>query len=121
MHGARQLLGRFFRGDADGFASAHVFYSEIDEGRGHLSPVAEFQGALSEAASGHHGDGVGGAAVDFDEGDEALAVFFITARVLDAQLFEAQHGQAHAQDLPRAEMAVGSFGFAKVVVEGEHF
>src|SRR5258708_3533391 len=105
MNGARQRFGRFFGGDADGFAGAYVFYSQIDEGCGHLSPVAEFQGALSEAASGDHGDGVGGAAVDFDEGDEALAVFFITARILDAQLLEAQHGQAHAEYLPGTEMA----------------
>ncbi len=81
------------------------------KGRGHLSPVAEFQGALAETASGDHGDGVGGAAVDFDEGDEALAVF--SARVFDAQFVEAQHGQAHAQHLPGAEMAVGLFGFAE--------
>ena len=37
MHAARQCLGRFFRGDADGFASTHV-----DKGRSHLSPVAKF-------------------------------------------------------------------------------
>jgi hypothetical protein len=55
---------------------------EIDEGGGHFSPVAEFQGALAETASGDDGDGVGGAAVDFYEGDEALAVF--AARVFDA-------------------------------------
>ena len=78
MHLASQRFGRFFGGDADGFAGA-----DVDEGGGHLSPVAKFQGALAEAASGDDGDGVGGAAVDFDEGDQALAVF--TARVFDAE------------------------------------
>src|ERR1700738_2685664 len=82
MHRARQRLGRFFRGDADGFAGA-----QVDEGRGHLSPVAKFQGALSETASGDDGDGVGGAAVDFDERDQTLAIF--SARVFDAQLLES--------------------------------
>src|SRR6266849_3658309 len=113
MHGARQRLGRFFCGDADGFAGAHV-----DERRGHLSPVAEFQGALSETASGDHGYGVGCAAVDFYERDQTFPVF--TARVFDTQLLESQHGQAHAQHLSGAQMAVGVFGFAKIFVEGEH-
>ena len=102
---ARQRLGRFFGGDADGFAGF-----EIHEGGGHLSPVAEFQGALAETASGDYADGVGGAAVDFYEGDQALAVF--AAWVFDAEFGQAQHGQADAQDLSGAEMAVSDFGFA---------
>ncbi len=92
--------------------------AQINEGRGHLSPVAKFQGALSETASGDHGDGVGGAAVDFDERDQTLAIF--SARVFDAQLLQSQHGQAHAENLAGAEMAVGEFGFAKIIVEGKH-
>jgi hypothetical protein len=84
MHFARQLLGRFFGGYSDGFAGAHVSYSHINEGRGHLSPVAKFQGALAQAASGHHGYGVGGTAVDLYERYQALAVF--AARIFYAQL-----------------------------------
>jgi hypothetical protein len=123
MHRPRQRLGRFFGGDADGFAGAYVFYAqifyaEINEGRGHLSPVAKFQGALAETASGDYGYGVGGAAVDFYERHQAFAIF--TARVVDAQLLESQHRQAHAEHLSGAEMAVGDFGFAKIFVEGKH-
>ena len=94
--------------------------AHVNEGRGHLSPVAKFQSALSETASGDQGYGVGGAAVDFDERDQTFAIFFIAARVFDAQFLESDHGQAHAQYLPRAEMAVGDFGFAEVIVKGEH-
>ena len=86
MHLASQRFRRFFRGDADRFAGVHVH-----ECGGHFAPVAEFQGALAEAASGDHGDRVGGAAVDFDECDEALAVF--AARIVDAELLQAEHGE----------------------------
>jgi len=57
--------------------------AEVDEGGGHFAPVAEFESAFDEATSGNDGDGIGRAAVDFDEGHEALAVF--AARVVDAE------------------------------------
>ena len=79
MHGARQGLRRLGGGNANGFAG-----TDVDEGGGHLAPVAELEGALAEAAAGDDADGVGGAAVDFDEGDEAFAV--VAARVVDASL-----------------------------------
>ena len=41
---------------------------------------------------------------------------FIPRGSVNAQLLEAQHGQAHAQHLPGAEMAVGTFGFAEIIV-----
>ena len=85
---------------------------EINESGGHFSPVAEFEGALAEAASGDYRDGVGGAAVDFDESYEALAVFFVAARVFYAELGQAEHGHADAEDLAGAKVAVGEFGFA---------
>src|SRR5260370_4280890 len=94
----------------------------MDEGGGHLAPVAELDGALAKAASGDDGDGVGGAAVDFDEGDEALAVLWIDDAfgVVDAEAFAAEHGQADAEDLTSAEMAVGGFSFVEEGVEGLH-
>ena len=85
--------------------------AEVEEGRGHLAPVAEFQGSLTEAAAGYHGYGVGGAPVDLDEGDQALAVCALG--VVDAEAFAAEHGHAHAEDLARAEVTVGYFGFAE--------
>ena len=86
---------------------------EIDEGRGHLAPVAELERALAQPAAGHHADRVGGAAVDLDKGDQALAI--AAARLLDAQASAAQHRHAHTQDLSRAKMAVGDFGLAAEV------
>ena len=76
---AGALLGGFERGDANGFVGGGVVRLgrgriEIDEGGGHLSPVAKLQRALAEAAAGDDGDGIGGAAVDLDEGDETFAV-----------------------------------------------
>ena len=88
---------------------------EIDEGSGHFAPVAEFQGAFAEAAPGDHADGVGGAAVDLDEGDEALAVG--TERIFDTESFEAEEGHAHAEDLAGAYVAVGGFGALKEALE----
>ena len=124
---AGALLGGFEGGDADGFVDGGVALwrerrSQIDEGGGHLAPVAELDGALAEAAAGDDGDGVGGAAVDLDEGDEALAVFGIDEAfgVVDAEALAAEHGHADAEDLAGAEVAVGDFGFAEEGVEGLH-
>ncbi len=124
---AGALLGGFEGGDADGFVDGGVALrwerrSQVDEGGGHLAPVAELDGALAEAAAGDDGDGVGGAAVDLDEGDEALAVFRIDEAfgVVDAEALAAEHGQADAEDLAGAEVAVSDFGFAEESVEGLH-
>src|SRR5260370_11965080 len=94
----------------------------MDEGGGHVGAVAELDGALAKAAGGDDGDGVGGAAVDLDEGDEALTVFGIDEAfgVVDAEALAAEHGQADAEDLTGAEMAVGGFSFAEEGVEGLH-
>jgi hypothetical protein len=97
---------------------------EVDEGGGHLAEVAVLEGSLAETAAGDYCDCVGGAAVDFDEGDEALAVGvegavgeMAGAGVVDAETREGEHGHADAEDLAGAEMAVGDFGFVKERVE----
>jgi len=113
MQPAGERFGRFFCGYADGFAVGHVH-----EGGSDFSPVAEFQGTLAEAASGDDGYGVGGAAVDLYERDEALAVSAV--RIVDAEFLKAQHGKTHAEDLAGAEVAVGFLGIAEVFVEGFH-
>ncbi len=101
------------------------FGVEVDEGGGHLAEVAEFEGAFADAGGGDDADGVGGAAVDFDEDDEALAVGVepavgegALAGVLDAEAREGEHGHADAEDLAGAEVAVGNFGVVEKVVEG---
>ena len=91
---------------------------EIDKGCCHLAPVAKFECALAQPATGDDADGIGGAAVDFDEGDQSLAV--PPARVLDAQAGTSQHCQANAQDLTRAEMSMGDFGFFEKIFESWH-
>src|SRR5712692_1957405 len=113
VHLACESLGRLFRRDANRLSGA-----DVHEGGGDLAPVAELQGALAEAATGDDGDGVGGAAVNLHKSDQTLAVF--TARIVDAQPGQAEHGQAHTQDLSGAEMAVGLFGVAEIFVEGFH-
>src|SRR5260370_42046387 len=94
----------------------------MDEGGGHVGAVAELDGALAKAAGGDDGDGVGGAAVDFDEGDEALAVLWIDEAfgVVDAEALAAEHGQADAEDLTGAKRAGGDFGFVEEGGEGVH-
>ncbi len=88
---------------------------QVNEGSGDLAPVAKLEGALAQAASGDDADGIGGAAIDLDEGDEPLAVFAVG--IVDAQQFEAAHGQANAQHLSGAQMSVGHFGVAQQFVE----
>jgi hypothetical protein len=136
---AGALPGGFEGGDADGFVDGGVVLrgegwvywrsqgwgyrrSQIDEGGGHLAPVAEFDGALAEAAASDDGDGVGGAAVDLDEGDEALAVLWSheAAGVVDAEAKAAEDGQADTEDLAGAEVSMGCFGFAEEGFEGLH-
>jgi len=124
---AGALLGGFEGGDADGFVDGGVVLGgerrgEVDEGGGHFAPVAEFDGALAEAAAGDDGDSVGGAAIDFDEGDEALAVFRVdeTLGVVDAEALATQHRESDAEDLTGAEVAVGDFGLMEESVEGLH-
>jgi len=121
---AGALLGGFEGGDADAFVRGGAIVEwiqgevQIDEGGGHLPPVAEFESTLAEAAAGDDGDGVGGAAIDFDEGDETLAVG--GAGLGDAEALAAEHGEADAEDLAGAEVAVGELGLAEEVVEGLH-
>ena len=96
------LLGRFFGGDADCASGL-----QIAEGGGDFSPVAEFQGAFAEAAIGNECDGVGDAAVDFSEGDDAFA---FGDGIGDAEFAKAVKGEADAEDLSGTEMAVGDGG-----------
>jgi len=97
---------------------------KVDEGGGHLAEVAELEGTLAHAAGGDDGDGVSGAAIDFDDGDEALAVGvegavgeMAGARVVNVEPVKGEHGHADAEDLAGAEMAVGDFGFVEERVE----
>ena len=120
---ASALLGGFKRGDANAFVGGRVVHGverclEIDEGGRHLSPVAELQRPFSEAASGDYGDGIGGAAIDLDEGYEALALR--GAGLGDPQPLAAEHGKANSQNLSGAEMAVRQLGLMKEVVKGLH-
>ncbi len=105
------LLGRFFSGDADGAAGL-----QIAKRGGDFAPVAELQRALAEAAVGDEGYCVGDAAVDFDVGDDAFAF----GDGVEAELANAQHGQAHTQHLTRAEVAVGDGGEFEIFGQGLH-
>ena len=75
---ARKIPRILERDDANARAGG-----EIDEGCGHLSPVAEFERALSQSAAGDHADRVRGAAVDLDIRNEPLAVG--AKRIFDAK------------------------------------
>ena len=65
---------------------------------------------MAQSAAGDDGDGVGGAAIDLDEGNEALAVGAF--RSVNTEALAAEHCHAHAEDLTGAEMAVGNLSFA---------
>lgn len=116
---ARSLLGRFKRSDADALVGEGAVFKwcqgrvEVNKGRGHLSPVAELESTLAKAASGYHRDGVGGATVDLDEGDEALAIG--GARFGDTKPLTPEHSEADTEDLSGAEVAVGEFGLVEEI------
>src|SRR5436305_9967939 len=113
MHLAGEGFGRFLGGDADCFTGANVH-----KRRCHLAPVATFQRALSQATAGHDGYRIRSAAVDFDKSDKPLAV--PSVRIVDAKVFQAEHGQADSEYLARTKVAVSQFGIPKIFVEGFH-
>ena len=96
---AGRLLGGFFCRHADGATGLQIHKSGRD-----FAPVAKFQRALAKPAVGHHRNGIGDAAVNLHVGHQALAP---ALGVVDAQFAQAQHGQAYAENLARAQMAVG--------------
>jgi hypothetical protein len=123
---ASAFLGGFESYDAESFVVVGVaeFLVEVDEGGGHLAEVAKLEGSLADAATGDDSDGVGGTAIDFYEGDEALAVGvegavgeMAGAGVVEVEAVEGEHGHADAEDLAGAEMAVGLFGVVEQLVK----
>jgi hypothetical protein len=113
MHLAGESFRGFFRRDTDCFAAVY-----IHECSRNFAPVAEFQGTFTQTTSGDDGDRVRGAAVDFDEGDEALSVFPVG--VVNAKFLQPEHGKADSKDLAGAEMAVSLRSVKKIFVEGFH-
>ena len=112
-HFVGAFFGIFASDDADG-ASAF----KIDERGRHFSPVEKFKSALAETAIGDESDGVCHAPIDFDVRDDALA---FADGIFDAEFAEAEHGEANAEDLAGADVAVGDGGVFEVLVEGFHF
>ncbi len=112
-----QSAGELFRGLAGGDTEGTIA-GQIDEGGGHLAPVAEFESALTETAPGDDPDRVGSAAVDLDEGDQALAV--AATGLVDAETPAAEHSHTDAENLPGAEVTVRGFGHGQQIVEGFH-
>ena len=91
---SRQFAGIFEGDDADGPAGG-----EINKGGGHFAPVAKLECALAQAAARDQSDGVGGAAVDFDVGNETLAIGSLRT-ALEAQAAKPEQRHAHTENLP---------------------
>ena len=91
---------------------------DVDKRRRHFSPVAEFQGAFAQTAASDDGDGIGRAAVDFDKGEQTLAIFPV--RVFNSKLVETEHRHANTEHLSGTQVSVSQFGVAQVFVEGLH-
>jgi len=91
---------------------------EVDESGGDFCPQSRnFRARFAEAAVGDERDGVGNAPVDLHVGNNALA---IGDGIVDAEFLQAEHGQAHAEDLARAEVPVGDGGEIEVFSESLH-
>jgi hypothetical protein len=120
---ASTLLGRLERGNTKGPENRNIALRcqgrrEVDKCCGHLPPVAKFDGALAQAASGDDGNRIGGATVDLYERHKALAVG--TLGICDTKPFATQHGHADAENLAGAKVAVGDLGFAEKGVKRLH-
>jgi hypothetical protein len=122
-------FGAFESDDPEAFVVVAVeLCVEVDEGCGHLAEVTQLERALAYTAAGDYADGVGGAAVDLNEGDEAFTVgveiaVCIVARtwIVDSEAREREHGHADTKNLSGAEMSVGDLGVVeKVVKRGRH-
>jgi hypothetical protein len=99
------------------------FAAEVDAfaaGGCDFSPVTELQRALAQSTASNNGDGVGGAAVNLNKCNQALAVFLVALRIVDAQLLQAKHRHAHAEHLPGTEVPVCLLGIAEIFVERFH-
>jgi hypothetical protein len=110
MKFARLRLRRFPGSNAD-----RAMSFDIHKGRCHLAPVAKLERALAQPASGDDANGIGSATIDFDEGDQALAI--TSPWLLQAEAAAPEHCQTDTQNLPSAEMSVGNPGFLEKIIE----
>jgi hypothetical protein len=110
MHLLRQYLGAFGRRDADCFAGF-----EVDKSRGDFSPIAKFEGALTQSAAGDDSDGIGHTAVNLNEGNQALAI--LAVGIVKAEQLEAKHGHANAEYLAGAQVSMGYFRITQKFVK----
>ena len=111
-HFAGGLLGGFFRGDANGAARL-----QIHKRSGDFAPVAEFQRALAQPTMGHNRHGIGDAAVDLNVGDQPLA---FGDGIVDSEFPQAEHRQAHAENLPGAGVAMRLCGKFEILGKTFH-
>ena len=91
-------------------------FAQIAESRSYFPEIAKFQGSLSQAAAGHHRDSIGHAAIDLDEGHQALSV---GARgVIQGEHAQTIKGHPQAQNLPGAQVSVGLLRQLFVLFQG---
>src|SRR5690242_4373933 len=107
----------FFTGIIARHDTHRPFRFEIDKSGRNFSVIEVFQRPLTQAASRNQAHGVCCATVNFNKGQQAFAV---PDRVLDPQFLEAQHSHSHAQDLPRAHMAVVAGCQAEIFLKRFH-
>src|SRR5215470_17037039 len=113
MHLLSKGFGRLFRGHPHCAAAV-----DVNKCRCHLAPVSEFECALAQAATRHHTNRVGRAAVNLNKGDQPLAVR--ASRIVDPQLLEAKHRHAYTENLPGTQMSVSLLGFPEIFIERFH-
>jgi hypothetical protein len=105
-----KIAGIFKRDNAYALAGR-----KIDKRGGHLSPVAELQSALTEPTTGDGADGVGGAAIDLNEGNKPLSI--CAERIGDAQRIKSENSHAHTQNLAGTHMPMRNFGLLQQCFE----
>src|SRR6185503_16799316 len=113
VHAFGQGFGRFTGGHAHGLAGFH-----INKSRCHLAPIAKLESTLAQPAAGNHHHGICGATVDFNKGDDALAVFALW--VFQAKFLQAKHGHANTKDLSGTKMTVRYGGVIQISLERLH-
>ena len=106
------LFGGFLGGDANGASGL-----QVTKGGGDFAPIAELKGALAETAISDESHSVSDAAINFDKGNNALA---IGDGIVNAEFLEAEHRQADSEDLAGTEVAVSNSGEFKIFGQRFH-
>ncbi len=88
------------------------------EGGCNFAEVPKLEGSFTEAAAGHHRNGICGAPIDLDERHQTLPISAL--RLEDPEQFETMDGQPQPENLSRAHVPMRGGGELFVFSQRTH-